>query len=308
VLVMPTQPATRSVDAIIGALADRQKGCVARRQLLARGITADQINRRIKDGRLRPIHRGVYLVGHGVIPPLAKEAAAVLAINAPAVISHRSSANLHRILPWPQIGDVWITTTHGRSRPGLVVKRADLDPRDVTRIEGIPTTTAARAILECASVLSADEDDRLEQMCAEAHAQRSAKLPDLRDQIARNPGKRGVARLASLLDRHGNPSRTKRELERRLLQLVRASELEPSETNVFIYGREVDVLWRSAKVAVESDSYTFHSHSRPWARDIGKTNELQLRGYIVLRFTWFDVTERPAWVIAKIRRALARRS
>ena len=101
---------------------------------------------------------------------------------------------------------------------------------------------------------------------------------------------------------------TKRELERRLLQLVRASDLEPSETNVFIHGREVDVVWRSAKVAVESDSYTFHSHSRPWARDIGKTNELQLRGYIVLRFTWFDVTERPAWVIAKIRRALARRS
>ncbi|MDQ3729606.1 MAG: endonuclease domain-containing protein [Actinomycetota bacterium] len=65
------------------------------------------------------------------------------------------------------------------------------------------------------------------------------------------------------------------------------------------------MLWHAQRVVAEADSYTFHSHSRPWARDIGKTNELQLNGYIVLRFTWFDVTERPAWVIGEIRRALA---
>ena len=56
---------------------------------------------------------------------------------------------------------------------------------------------------------------------------------------------------------------------------------------------------------VETDSYAFHGDPATWAKDIGKTNELQLLGYVVLRFTWFDVTERPTWVIGEIRRALA---
>ena len=125
--------------------------------------------------------------------------------------------------------------------------------------------------------------------------------------MERNPGKRGVARLAAMLDRHENPARTKRELERRLLAVVRGSDLREPEVNAFVEGRERDLVWRTEKVVVEADSYTFHSHARPWAKDIGQSNELQLRGYIVLRFTWFDVTERPLWVIGKIRRALTRR-
>lgn len=301
---MATELGTRLVDAIIGGLADLQQGCVARRQLLARGVTPDQITRRIRDGRLRPIHRGVYLVGHRVLPPYAKEAAAILALP-DGTISHRSAARLHRILPWPPSAGIWVTTRRGdSSRPGLIVKQAHLDPRDRTRVHQIPTTTAARAILECAAVLPADEDDRLEQMCAEAHALNVAKLPDLRDQVERNPGKRGVGRLSRLLGRHEGPSRTKRELERRLLRLVRDSDLPAPETNVFVASREVDMLWREEMVVVEADSYTFHSHSRPWARDVGATNELQLQGYVVLRFTWFDVTTRPHWVIAKVGLAL----
>lgn len=308
VLAMPAQRRIQSPDAIIGALADRQHGCVARRQLVARGVTADQITRRITDGRLRPIHRGVYVVGHRVLPALAREAAAILAFPE-GTISHCSSARLHRLLPWPARAGVWVTTRRGdSSRPGLVVKQADLDPRDVTRVQRIPVTTAARAILECASVLPAAQNDRLEQICAEAHALGLAKLPDLRDQIDRNPGKRGVGRLAALLAQVGEPSRTKRELERRLLRLVRRSSLPKPETNVEVAGREVDMLWREAKVVVEADSYAFHSHARPWARDIGKGNELQLQGYLVLRFTWFDVTERSDWVIAEIRRALELRT
>ena len=304
---MPTELGTRWVDAVIGALADLQHGCVARRQLISRGITPDQITRRINDGRLRPIHRGVYLVGHRVLAPFAKEAAGVLAIPG-GVISHRSSARLHGILPWPAKADVWMTTRRGdSSRPSLIVKQAVLDTCDVTRVHRIPVTTAARAILECAAVLPSEEDDRLEQMCAEAHARNLAKLSDLNDQIRRNPSKRGVRRLAQLLDLHSKPARTKLELERRLLRIVRESDLPTAESNVYVGGREVDLLWREAKVVVEADSYTFHSHSRPWARDIGKSNELQLRGYVVLRFTWFDVTERPAWVISEIRRALSTR-
>lgn len=235
--------------------------------------------------------------------------AAILACAPGAVISHRSAAKLHKLLPYPAQADVWVSTPRGdRHRPSLIIRRVTLGTHDTTRVQRIPVTTAARTILDCAAILPDDENDRLERMCAEAHALNLARLPDLREQVERSPGRRGVARLRKLLDRPAPPRRTKRELERRLLTLVLSSPLLAPETNQWIHGREVDMLWREQRLVVEADSYTFHSHSRPWARDIGKTNELQLHGYMVIRFTWVDVTERPGWVVAEIRRALALRS
>ena len=74
----------------------------------------------------------------------------------------------------------------------------------------------------------------------------------------------------------------------------RASDLPEPEVNAWVEGKERDLVWREQRVVVEADSYTFHGDPRTWAKDIGKTNELQLLGYVALRFTWFDVTERPA--------------
>lgn len=270
-------------------------------------LTRHDIAARVRDGRLRPVHRGVYLVGHLATAPLAYEAAAVLAFRGQATISHRSAAKLLGLLPWPPNAARWVTTSRGdSSRPGLIVRKATLEPSDIVSIERIKVTSAARTILDCAAILPSDEDYRLEEMCAEANP-KLATLPDLWEQIERNPGKAGVRRLATLLDRQA-PKRPKRELERRLLKLIRSSGLPEPEVNAFLLGKERDLIWREARVVVEADSYTFHSDARTWARDIGKTNELQLAGYVVLRFTWFDVAERPGWVIAEIRKALTLRS
>jgi Transcriptional regulator, AbiEi antitoxin len=52
------------IASLIGALADRQNGVVARAQLLALGASPDAIGRAVRSGLLRPIFRGVYAVGH----------------------------------------------------------------------------------------------------------------------------------------------------------------------------------------------------------------------------------------------------
>src|SRR5215207_4190621 len=126
---MRRQSRPHSVDAIIGALADLQHGAVGRWQLLARSVSSEQIQRRIDDGRLRPVHRGVYLVGHLATAPLAYEAAAVLAFRGQATISHRSAAKLLGLLPWPPKAACRVTTPRGDSdRPGLIVRKAALEP------------------------------------------------------------------------------------------------------------------------------------------------------------------------------------
>ena len=58
--------ATLPPDEVIAALAGRQHGVVGRAQLLAAGIGPRAIERRVRSGRLHPLHRGVYAVGHRV--------------------------------------------------------------------------------------------------------------------------------------------------------------------------------------------------------------------------------------------------
>jgi hypothetical protein len=47
------------IDHAIAAIAKRQGGTVARRQLAALGLSASAIDRRIRAGRLHVLHRGV---------------------------------------------------------------------------------------------------------------------------------------------------------------------------------------------------------------------------------------------------------
>ena len=85
------------LESAIWALAANQHGVITRAQLLKAGIAAHVIDRRLKMGRLRPMHRGVYLVG-----PLrvrrTDEMAAVLACGGAVVVSHRSAGVMWELL------------------------------------------------------------------------------------------------------------------------------------------------------------------------------------------------------------------
>lgn len=81
----------RGDDRALAALAERQHGVVARRQLLAAGLGRRAIDTRLAAGRLHPLHRGVYAVGHLVLSLHGRWMAAVLAHGEGAALSHRSA-------------------------------------------------------------------------------------------------------------------------------------------------------------------------------------------------------------------------
>jgi very-short-patch-repair endonuclease len=127
---------------------------------------------------------------------------------------------------------------------------------------------------------------------------------ELRDRLVRSRGQRGVPALRHLLDRDGGPKLTRSEAERRMLAIVRRAGLPEPEVNATLHGYEVDFLWREQRVVVEVDSYRFHSDPIAFQRDRDRSNDLQLRGYTILRVTWHDLSQRPAIVAARLRRIL----
>jgi very-short-patch-repair endonuclease len=301
---MRTKSFTRSVDRIIAALAANQHGVVARWQLLAAGLTGRQIKLRLQSGRLHEIHRGVYLVGHTVAPPLAIEQAALLACGESAVLSHRSAANLWNLLPYPASAPAWVTVPPERSaiRPRIHIRRARLMRRDVQIRHGLRLTKPPRTILDLSHSLSEEE---LEQVVAEAQYRRLASEAELRAQAEGNEGRRGVAKLRRVLDLPSGPQRTRSTGERAMLRLLRRADIGGFECNARIHGYEVAFLWRDAGVAVELDGWDGHSGRIAFERDRLKRARLGAHGVNVIPVTGRHLRDDPAGAVDRIMRALA---
>jgi very-short-patch-repair endonuclease len=301
---MGPESLTRWADRFISQLATRQHGVVARWQLLAAGVTTQQIRLRLRNGRLHEIHRGVYLVGHSVPPRLAVEQAALLACGQDAVLSHRSAANLWGLLPYPASAPAWITVPPGRgaTRAGIRICRAVIPPRGIRHRRGFRLTSPPRTLLDLSLLL---DEEELERVVAEAEYRGLASEAELRAQVAGNEGRRGVAKLRRVLDLPSGPRRTRSPAEQRMLGLLRQAGTTGFETNARIHGYEVDILWRDAGLAVEIDGWDAHSGRVAFERDRLKAATLGANGVTVMPITGRQIRSDPTGVMCRLQRALA---
>ena len=269
-------------------------------QLRAAGLGDGAIKRRVLAGRLHRVHRGVYAVGHARVVGRGRMWAAVLACGGTgvAVLSHRAAAAVWDLVPWPTRVDV-TTRRQRRSVPGLRVHRnRTLTPDAIRRDppDGLPLTSVARTL----SDLAADETPyRLERICHRAGHLRILDVPD--------PCPRELRAALKSLE-HADPQMPRVGLEDRFLALVAAAGLPAPEVNVRLGPYEVDFLWRDLRLIVETDDIATHHTRRAFAADRRRDVELSMSGYLVLRFTWADVVERPEWVVAALRYAVSSRA
>ena len=284
-----------------------QRGVVSRPQLKALGFTDNQIAHRVRCRRLHRIHRGVYAVGHPVLPPLGRETAALLACGPRAVLSHRTAAALLHLLPFRDGPvDVTVPRIGSRSHAGIRVHRAArLDPGEMTRRHGLPLTALFRALVDLPEVATAADT---EQAIAEAERRRIIRREDVRAYLATAHGRRGVRVVSAILDQDGGPAFTRSPPERTLLGLIRAARLPTPQVNTVEAGHEVDFLWPRHGLVVELDSYAWHSSPEAFERDHRRDGDLDDHGHRVLRFTARQLQRDPHYVVARIAGALAARA
>jgi very-short-patch-repair endonuclease len=267
-----------AVDGVIAALAGRQHGVVERSQLYASGVGRRAIEHRIAAGRLHPLYRGVYAVGHRVLSQRGRWMAATLAAD--GVLSHRSAGALWVIRQWQGRIDVTTPRTR-RKRPGLLLHRAVLAPDEVTIHDGIPVTTPARTLLDLAGVLQRHE---LQQAINEAEILRLEGPQQLAD---RHPTKRGTRALRTLAP----PTHTRRDLEARFHTFLNDRRFPTPQTNVLIEGKEVDFAWPGRHLIVELDSWEFHRTRAAFEDDRRTDRRLKAAGWTVIRVTWRDLDQ-----------------
>ncbi len=260
---------------------------VTRQQLVGLGLTAKAIDSRLSSGRLLPLHRGVYAVGHRPPSPHASAMAAVLACGPGAALSHRWAAGLWGIERMPS-GPVDVTAPKERQHRGIRVRCSrTLTPHDITRHYGIPVTTLARTLLDLADVLT---DRRLARAVNEARLKQRSVLNQLQALIARSPG-RATTHLRRFTQHAGAPTRS--VFEDAFLAFCQHHGLPDPVVNETIAGHEVDMLWPEHGLAVELDSREHHDTDDRFETDRDRDADLLIAGVRVIRLTWRRMTETP---------------
>jgi very-short-patch-repair endonuclease len=294
------------------AAAAAQAGVFTAAQAADHGLSTRQIRRRLETGYWQR------LAGRGLVPRDQPEVQPGLALAwaahltwPEAVIGYRVAASLHGF-PVPHHErdvEVHVACRLGRRRvAGIVPHAVPSTANEVVYLPGrLPLTSRQRTAVDCLETLPFDQSlDLYAWLSTRGLLSRS----DLSAAVLAGTGRHGIRRLRTLqrLTATGASS----EAERRLHHLLECAGLRGWRAAARISDRAgvigvVDVLFVIERVVIEVDGRRAHSDPQTFITDRRRQNRLVNAGYLVLRFTWWDVVEEPAQVIADVRRALRER-
>jgi very-short-patch-repair endonuclease len=251
-------------------------------------------------GRLRPVHRGVYTIGHRLLSRDGRWMAAVLACGPTAVLSHLAAAALWGIRQSLR-SEVTAAATRTR-REGIVVHRGVVRDDERTTHRGIPTTTVPRTLLDLSAVV---RPDALRSALRQAEQLRLTDPLSLSDLVERYPRRPGVADIKALLSEAARGLNIVRsELEERFQAFLIDAGLELPETNQLVEGYEVDCVWREQRLIVELDGHATHAPTHAFESDRARDRRLEAAGWHVIRVTWRQLHDEPHLLEADLRRLL----
>jgi hypothetical protein len=297
----------QTVVRALAELASRQHGIVARSQVVGLGVAGNTVDRWLRSGRLHRVHRGVYAVGHTAITMRGRWMAAVLASGEGAVLSHRSATALFGI--WGSgTGEIHVTVPR-KSRSQRSIRRhfSNLPDDEREVVEGIPVTSAARAVLDLAGDKGEAAAEAALREMEYLGIYGDVSLPAL---LARYPRHKGAPICCEALDRvRDDPGgRLRSPLEELFLPFLDAYRIPRPRLNAWLAigddSYQVDCLWPDAGLIAELDGFQSHGTNRAFRKDRKRDRRLGAAGYRVVRITEDQVTREPRALSADLRRYL----
>lgn len=231
-----------------------------------------------------------------------------------AVASHRTGTALHRVGRFELMRPLEVVVRHDRQtarHPEATVHTSTWLPSDdIVTVHGIPTLGVARSLMSLAA-LPAVSDEALRGAVDEAVRDRKATDRWLcwRLEQVRCRGRNGVIRFEEVLTRRAGGEKTESWLEREFLRVLETAgvplpvcQRRIRKRGIFL--ARVDFAFPGTNVVIEVSGNEHHATAAQRIQDAQRRNRLLLEGFQVLEFTYEDVVENPALVIATVRRAL----
>lgn len=264
------------------------------------GLSQDDVDYRVRTGRWLRCSKGVYFADDRQFTDRARIRAGVWAYGDLAVGSGLTAAWWQRLTQFPpEVVEVTVPRDRRlRFQPGTRLRRRDLDPREIVDVDHLRVTDVPLTVLEAAV------RRRGGASLMDSALQRHVDLRALWKAHLNNKGRHGSPAARILL--RAAEDGTRSAAERLLGKLLRQAGITGWKANYPVAGYHGDYVFPDCKLILETDGFAFHSAVDDFNKDRVRQNALILAGYLVLRFTWLDLTEYPDRVIAQVRRALAR--
>jgi hypothetical protein len=288
-----------------------QLGVISRSQALRAGLTVDMIKFRVRSGRWRQIHLGVYATFTGVPGRGPQLWAAVLSAGPGAVLSHETAAELHRLTD-RSVGAIHVTIPlqrHIQPVSGVVIHRSGRALEAVDSGTNPPRTTVEETVLDLTQAAKNFDD-----VCGWVTGAFARDLTDqtrLRKAMKARTKLRWRADLGALLlaadggDHSVLEFRYHRDVER-------AHRLPEPDRQVPFTGPEAgpgrrDRVYSEYGVVVELDGRLAHPAERQW-RDKERDNAAAADdGQQTLRYGWTHVRWKPCATAVEVAKVLRRR-
>ena len=288
-------------------IARAQHGIVTRTQFLECNGSPSTWLRMHNSEQLRRIHPGVSALFGYQPSRLQNICAATLSVGDRGIASHTTAAELWGA--WSPSEGESVHVIVDRSSGGRVHERVTHHrPRDIKdlaplRKEGIRVTSASRTLLDVAAIAPHALSSVVERMLLGGHITRHR----LKAAVALHSkqGRNGIVPMRLLLQTWPYSDRPADSvLELRMDKVLGDAGLPTHLTQIEEGPFRIDFGWPEWKVAGELDGWGKYDMLEQFNKQTERDRYLQMRGWIVLHFTWRDVQLRPRYVIREIRQAL----
>ncbi|MET8372582.1 type IV toxin-antitoxin system AbiEi family antitoxin domain-containing protein [Micromonospora sp. DT68] len=268
-------------------------------ELLAAGLSREQVRRLAEQSRLRRLSRSVYApsaYSPKHLPAIFRR------LPDSAVVGFHTGAQLHGFGD-ARSADVHIIVPAGESVPhirGVVAHEAVLPVRDPVLLGGVPCAPAARCAVDLARSMRRMDAMPLLDLCLRVGA---CRPEELRIEVDRHERLRGVCQARELVPRADPRAECRQESQLRLVLID--GGLPPPEPQLWVPDGNgiplyrLDLGYRQRRVGVEYDGSSHLDRDR-LRRDRSRMNWLAANGWQMRHFTDLDLYRRPAHIIATL--------
>ncbi|MGW7683866.1 type IV toxin-antitoxin system AbiEi family antitoxin domain-containing protein [Kribbella sp. NPDC054772] len=290
----------------LSVLAGARGGWFCRADATESGYSDSELRRRLRSGQWSRLSRDVYVEDaprpDGEEPwerarrlHLMKTRAVIGRMGPGVIVSHQSAVLLHGLPSWGlDLAKVHVTKASGRTRSDAVaaVHRSHFSPGEITVVNGIPVTSAARAIAETACASSYEVgvvlgDAALHQKLVTVDA--LTTTADRHECWRGSPAARAAARFANGLSESVGESR---------LRVLMANQGLPTpELQVEIRDHQgrfvarVDFLVAPRGVVEFDGAAKYGDNSDAIVAEKWREDRLRACGYHVARVSWADLDQ-----------------